>query len=81
VRFTGSGWCQRAPEGSNDITIRRPWDHDRPARLQPPGPGNTTAVDNSGAFDDVTVRAVDNVGRLRPMELSGLLDGRILRTG
>jgi parallel beta-helix repeat protein len=73
VRLTGSVYCQSAPEGSNGLTVGAPGITIDLHGYSLQGPGNTTgaAIDNSGGFDDVTVRGVDNVGMYNGSTLSG----------
>jgi hypothetical protein len=81
VRFTGSVWCQGLPEGSNGLVVGAPAITIDLHGFSLTGPGNTTgaAIDNSGGFDDVTVRGVDDVGMYTGSTLGGFGDDLRLR--
>jgi Right handed beta helix region len=77
VRLTGNVWCQTAPEGSNGLVVGAAGITIELRGFNLQGPGNTTgaSIDNSGGFDDVTIRGVDNVGMYSGSSLGGFGEG------
>jgi parallel beta-helix repeat protein len=77
VRFTGSVVCQTLPPGASGLVIGAPGItidlHGY--NLQGPSASRAAAIDNSGGFDDVTVRGIDNVGMYSGSTLAGFPGG------
>ena len=73
VRFTGSVWCQDLPVGADGLVIGASGiEIDLHGfSLHGPDSAGGSVIDNSGGFDDVTIRGIDNVGMYSGSTLDG----------
>ncbi len=77
VRFTGTVWCRDLPVGTDGLVIGASGIEIDLHGFSLHGPDGEagSAIDNSGGFDNVTIRGIDNVGMYSGSTLNGFGNG------